>query len=175
MTGLCAPDPAGAVAITAVAVAGLPATAAELAAALSLLPEQFGTTRDGALEAALDLPPGRWRVWPDRGIGLWVGADASPPPLTRVTAELPLDLRAAIRRLGDHGVWLYEGRIMRADVWSGPLPLKAIYPLLEDADAVCGSFGERGRSEEALLERSGRLRMQHPARALRWLEISALK
>jgi hypothetical protein len=175
VSGLCAPDPARAVAVTAVAVAGLPASVAELATSLGLLPEQFGATRDDALEAELDVPSGRWRVWPDRGVGLWVSGDATPPPLTRVTAELTLDLRGAVSRLGGHGIWLYEGRILRGGEWSGPLPLKSAYPLLADADAVCGSFAERGRSEEALLERSGRVRMRHPARALRWLEISALR
>ncbi|MGH2781393.1 MAG: hypothetical protein ACRDLA_08305 [Thermoleophilaceae bacterium] len=108
-------------------------------------------------------------------MGLWVGRDTSPPPLARVRALYSLDLAETVRRLGEHGIWLYEGRIFEGGNWSAPLPLKPLYQLLLDgnATAVCGAFGDRaGRAHEAMISRSGQLRMSHPEDALGWLEIA---
>jgi hypothetical protein len=91
-SGLCAEiELAPTFAIPAVAVAGLPREAVDVANVLGLLPSQLAPTRDEALEAELDVPPGRWRVWPTRGVGLWVGRDTSPPPLARLRALYRLD------------------------------------------------------------------------------------
>jgi hypothetical protein len=175
-SGLCAEiELAPTVAIPAVAVAGLPRAAVDVANVLGLLPSQLAPTRDEALEAELDVPPGRWRVWPTRGVGLWVGRDTSPPPLARVRALYRLDLAETVRRLGEHGIWLYEGRVFDRGRWSEPLPLKPVYQLLlgGEATAVCGAFGDRaGRAHEAMIFRSGQLRMSHPEQALGWLEIA---
>lgn len=175
-SGLCAQiEFRLAAAIPAVAVAGLPRAVEALADVLGLLPTQLAPTRDEALEAELDVPPGRWRVWPARGVGLWVGRDTSPPPLARVRALYPLDLAETVRRLGEHGIWLYEGRVFEGGGWSAPLPLKPVYQLLlgGEATAVCGAFGDRaGRGHEAMISRSGQLRMNHPEHALGWLEIA---
>jgi hypothetical protein len=175
-SGLCAQVEIGPTAASpAVAVAGLPQALEAVAEVLGLLPSQLAPTRDEALEAELDVPPGRWRVWPARGVGLWIGHDTSPPPLGRVRSLYRLDLAETVRRLGEHGIWLYEGRVLDADGWSAPLPLKPLYQLLVGGEvtAVCGAFGDRvGRAHEALISCSGQLRMSHPEQALGWLEIA---
>jgi hypothetical protein len=179
VNGLCAFESGAAAfndtSISAVAIVGLPRERASIAVALGLLDGQLAETRGEALEGELDLPPGFWRVWPSTGIGLWVGRDASPPPLTRVGSMLTLDLSGTVRRLGEYGIWPYEGRALRDGRWTPPLPLKPLYEhLLAGADAFHGSFGdEGGRSEEALFERAGRLRMRRPEQAVRWLEIAS--
>ena len=164
--------------IRACAVAGLPSDLAGIADALGLLPAQFGATRASAIQADIDLPAGFWRVWPKKGIGLWVGREPGPgAPLQRWQPGVELDLLEMILRLGEHGVWLYEGRLHAEDGWTVPLPLKAIYERLrlrpEAFDALSGEFGDSsGRSQQAVISRAGCVEAVSPTQAVRWLSIA---
>lgn len=165
--------------LPAVAVAGLPRDTAAIARALGLNAEQFGPTRGGAIQADLDVPAGFWRVWPTRGIGLWISrAPQRRPPLGRMAHTAELDLVQTVLRLGDHGIWIYEGRLFDADAgWTRPLPLKDLFhTLVRDQQrmlAVAGSWGDSaGRSHEAVLTRAGEMQAVSPTQAVRWLTIA---
>lgn len=162
----------------ACAVGGLPPELESIAVSLGLLPEQFGPTRDGAFQADLDLPAGFWRVWPDREIGLWIGRDPDhPPPLVHWHPTQELSLLEMILRLGEHGMWLFEGRLGDDDGWSSPLPLKVVYEQLkrfpERFERLSGEFGDSsGRSLPAAISRSGSVEAVSPTQAVRWLSIA---
>lgn len=164
--------------IRACAVGGLPADAVLIAEMLGLLPTQFGATRGGAIQADIDVPSGFWRVWPDRGIGLWIGRDrGQPPPLKRWQPAVELDLLRTILRLGEHEVWLYEGQLHDESGWTSPLPLRTIYETLrlqpDNFDALTGEFGDSsGRSQTAFISRFGCVEAISPTQAVRWLSIA---
>lgn len=164
--------------VRACAVAGLPPELKRIAASLSLLPEQFGPTRDGAFQADLDLPAGFWRVWPERQIGLWIGRDPSQlPPLAHWGPRAQLSLLEMILRLGAYGIWLFEGQLGGDGGWSPPLPLKAIYEQLRchpmRFDRLSGEFGDSsGRSQHATISRFGYVEAVNPTQAVRWLSIA---
>lgn len=163
--------------ICACAIGGLPVEIGDIADALGLLPEQFGATRGGAIQADIDLPSGFWRVWPDSGIGLWVGRDpGQAPPLQRWHPAVELDLLETVLRLGEHDAWLYEGKLHADDGWTEPMSLKSIYALLhvhgELFDAMTGVFDDAGRAQHATITRSGCVEMSSPAQAVRWLSIA---
>jgi hypothetical protein len=166
-------------AVRACAVAGLPADPAEIARALGLAPGQFGATRGGAIQADIDLPSGFWRVWPDTGIGVWIGRDPDQsPPLRNWEPSAPLELLHTVLRLGEeYDTWLYEGQLHDASGWSAPMTLKAIYDLLrlepDRFDALSGEFGDSsGRSQTAAIFRSGCVEAISPTQAVRWLSIA---
>lgn len=164
--------------IRACAVAGLPPDLERIAASLGLLPEQFGPTRDGAFQAELDLPAGFWRVWPEREIGLWIGRDPDqPPPLARWQPAREMTLLEMVLRLGEHGIWLFEGQLAGDGGWSRPLPLKAVYDQLqhhpERFNRLSGDFGDSsGRSQRATISRFGCVEAVSPRQAVRWLSIA---
>jgi len=164
--------------VCACAVAGLPRELGAIAASLGLLPEQFGPTRGGAFQADLDLPAGFWRVWPERELGLWIGRDPDQrPPLARWKPGGELSLLEIILRLGEHGIWLFEGQLSDGEGWSAPLPLKTIYEQLrshpERFERLSGEFGDRsGRSQHATFSRFGCVEAVSPTQAVRWLSIA---
>jgi hypothetical protein len=164
--------------VRACAIGGLPAETSAIAAALGLHPAQFGPTRRGAIQADIDLPIGYWRVWPDQGIGLWVGGDpGQAPPLQRWHAPAELDLLQTILRLGEHDVWLYEAQLWEENGWTAPLSLKAIYQGLRRRPngfaALRGEFGDAsGRSQTAFISRTGCVETLSPTQAVRWLSIA---
>jgi hypothetical protein len=163
--------------VHACAIAGLPRELEQIATSLGLLPEQFGATRNGAFQADLDLPAGFWRVWPERRIALWVGRDPDqPPPLARWQPHDELSLLEMILRLGQNGIWLYEGRLGGSSGWSPALPLKLVYEQLrlhpERFDRLSGEFGDSsGRSQQAVVSRFGCVEAVSPTQAIRWLSI----
>lgn len=162
----------------AITINGLPPDLDEIAAALGLLRGQFGATRDGAFQADLDVPAGFWRVWPAKKIALWIGRDPDQqPPLVHWQPQAELNLLDTVLRLGEHGIWLYEGRLRGNGVWSPSLPLKAVYEQLklhpELFDQLSGEFGDSsGRSQQALISRLGCIEALSPAQAVRWLSIA---
>jgi len=164
--------------IRACAIGGLPSEPALIAAALGLHPAQFGQTRRGAMQADIDLPRGFWRVWPEHGIGLWIGRDpGQAPPLLWWRPAAELDLLQTILRLGEHNVWLYEGQLRDESGWTEPLSLKAIYDELrrqpDTFEALLGEFGNSsGRSQSAFISRTGCVEMSSPTQAVRWLSIA---
>jgi hypothetical protein len=165
--------------VAAVAVAGLPDEPAAIASYLGVETSQLGQTRGGALQADLDVPAGFWRVWPARGIGLWIGrAPGQRPPLGALRPNLDIDLARTLLRLGDRGIWLYEGRLYeRERGWSRPLQLRPLYEaLVDDANdtlAVAGAWSDPGgRAYRAVLTRAGELQARYPTQAVRWLAIA---
>lgn len=164
--------------VRAFAIAGLPSETDLMASALGLLPEQFGPTRGGALQADLDVPAGFWRVWPDKAIGLWIGrAPGQEPPLAHWHPQPELSLLEMILRLGEHGIWLYEGRLGNDGGWSPPMPLKGVYEQLclfpERFEKLSGEFGDSsGRSRRAVISRLGCVEAGDPTQAVRWLSIA---
>jgi hypothetical protein len=165
--------------VAAVAVAGLPAEPSAIAAHLGIEPEQLGATRGGALQVDLDVPAGFWRVWPARGIGLWISRlPGQLPPLGRLRPNLEIDLARTLLRLGERGIWLYEGRVYdREHGWSRPLALRPLYAALTDRStdpiAVAGAWSDpAGRAYRAVLTRAGELQARYPTQAVRWLAIA---
>jgi hypothetical protein len=165
-------------AVRACAVGGLPRDPSAIADALGLLPDQFGATRHGAIQADIDLPAGFWRVWPGRGVGLWVGRDPlQMPPLQHWQPTAEIDLLDLILTLGSHGVWLYEAQLRSEGEWGDHVPLKRVYEELQRGpqryDAVRGAFGEpTGRSLNATILRSGCVEAVSPTQAVRWLSLA---
>jgi hypothetical protein len=162
--------------VSARAVRALPSDTVSVARALGLLPAQFGATRDGAIQADLDVPDGFWRIWPESGFGVWVGrAPNQPPPSIPSISMAGVDLAQAILRLGESGIWLFEGRILRhGSGWTNPLALSDAYGLLmrsaSDMLAIDGWFGDSsGRSHHGVLSRDGELQAVSPTQAVRWL------
>jgi hypothetical protein len=164
--------------VRAFAVAGLHGEPGQIAEALGLDPAQFAPTRHGAIQADLDVPAGFWRVWPDEGIGLWIGREpGTEPPLRQWRPRVRLDLLKVVMRLGERGIWLYEGQLHGDDGWTPRQPLKMIYEQLQrhpDAfDALSGEFGDSsGRSQQAVISRFGSLETLSPTQAVRWLSIA---
>jgi hypothetical protein len=165
--------------VAAVAVAGLPAEPSAIAAHLGIELGQLGATRGGAFQADLDVPAGFWRVWPARGIGLWISRmPGQRPPLGRVRPNVEIDLARTLLRLGERGIWLYEGRVYdREHGWSRPLALRPLYRALADGTdetlAVAGAWSDpAGRAYRAVLTRAGELQARYPAQAVRWLAIA---
>jgi hypothetical protein len=165
--------------VPAVAVAGLPGHPEEIARHLGVGLEQFGATRGGAIQADLDVPAGFWRVWPDRGIGLWVGrVPGQPPPLGRLCPSVEIDLAATLLRLGERAIWLYEGQLFHEERgWTRPLALRPLFEELTQGGAeyiaIAGSWSDpAGRAYRAVLTRSGELQATRPTQAVRWLAIA---
>ena len=112
------------------------------------------------------------------GIGLWIGRDPDQtPPLVRWRPPAELSLLEMILRLGEHGIWLFEGQLGADGDWSPPLPLKAVYEQLrrhpERFDRLSGEFGDSsGRSQHATISRFGCVEAVSPTQAVRWLSIA---
>jgi hypothetical protein len=165
--------------LPAVAVAGLPRRDAAIAGALGLDVAQFGPTRGGAIQADLDVPHGFWRVWPARGIGLWISrVPHQRPPLARIAHPANLDLVQTLLRLGDRGIWIYEGRLFDDNSgWGRPQQLKELFDVLARDQqrilAIAGSWGDSaGRSHDAVLTCAGEMRAVNPTQAVGWLSIA---
>jgi hypothetical protein len=110
-----------------------------VAAMLGLDADQLRWGGDGALHAELDLPPGSWRIWPDRGAALWVSARPGvPAPATRGGRRL--SLARIVRALRRRGVRARELRLYDGERW-GP-SMRALDALIAlDASDACGICG----------------------------------
>lgn len=165
--------------VAAIAVAGLPEESSAIASYLGIDEAELAATRGGALQADLDVPAGFWRVWPARGIGLWISRKPGQrPPLGRLRPNVDIDLARTLLRLGERGIWLYEGRLYdREHGWSRPLALLPLYRALTDGStdtlAVAGAWSDpAGRAYRAVLTRTGELQARYPTQAVRWLAIA---
>lgn len=142
---------------------GLPCGIAEAARALGVQPAAFVPMQDGSLQAEFDFPrPSLWRVWPERGVGIWIGADQDndEPPVQWAWRRSRFPVAETASTLAALGIWLQEALLLTADGWHGPFPgtaatetARAIEPIaiagtwsLIDGHAVRGVVFDDGRA-----------------------------
>jgi hypothetical protein len=163
-------QPAVAGLVDAVMVAGLPADEALAAGILGIGHEQLTHVRDGAAEARLDVPAGKWRIWPERGVGIWLG-DAPTDRLPRIPSnatEHKYDLAESVIRLARNGMYFQDVQLLTTGAWTEVLPATEWMRLLRlpEIDAIAGVLSDGisvGFSVE--LHRSGLLRAEKPVQA----------
>lgn len=134
--------------------------------------EQFEPMTDGTLQADLQVPPGTWRLWPERQVALWVGARPDAVPAVRADAQL--DLFDAALALSDAGLKLRDLRARNAVGWGKLMRAHhALRHLAEhpDTGAVRGVWADPvGRAIRAEIHSSGTMFVQDAAAAWRIAE-----
>ena len=142
--------------LPALALVGLPEDA-EAAMAVLASVEQFEPMRDGVMQAEIEVPPGTWRLWPDRYVALWVGKRPDAVPALRGDAQL--DLFETVLALSDCGLKLRDLRARSAAGWGKLMRAHhALRHLAEhpDVSAVRGVWADpQGRAVRAEIHSSG--------------------
>jgi hypothetical protein len=160
--------------VPAFLVVGLPPEARGAANALGVQPAAFRPVRGGALQADFEVPAASsWRLWPDRGVAVWFGRDrgTAVPPVRWGWRAPDMGLHDCLRRLAAHGIWLQEGRLLRADAtWTPTAPAAAVLASLEGVCAVSGTFSDaEARAVRGVVFDDGRLWTETYADAEQWL------
>lgn len=148
--------------VPAFVVLGLPSEPREAAARIGVPLVQFASVADEGLQAEIDVPPGLWRLWPARGVAIWVGArPASLPRIAFSCAEV--DFARALVLLADDGLWPSELRVLTEKGWSPSLRVGTALRVLvaASADALYGLWSdEAGRALRATIFRTGEVRAE---------------
>jgi hypothetical protein len=126
--------------LPALIVVGLPHDAALAADRLRVPLGRFESVRGDVLEAELEVPPGRWRVWPQRGAALWIGQRPDSFP-AEPSEGRGLDLVQTLLVLADAGLWPSELRVLKDTGWTPVLGVAAAARALTRVDDVVALFG----------------------------------
>jgi hypothetical protein len=132
----------------------------------------FEAIRGDALQAELELPPGRWRLWPRHGAALWIGR--RPKGFPAVPSERrELDLGRALVVLARVGLWPTELRVLDERGWTPTLGVAAAARALEPGQVPLALFGiwsdSEGRALRACLFHHGEVRAETEGLAERLL------
>lgn len=128
-------------------------------AAMALLAgvELFEPMPDGTMQADIDVPSGTWRLWPDRHVALWIGAQPEAVPAMRSDARL--DLFETALALSDSGLKLRDLRVRTTSGWGRLMRAQhALRHLAEhpDVSAIRGVWADQvGRAVRAEIHSSG--------------------
>jgi hypothetical protein len=130
---------------------------------------------DQILSARIEVPPGEWLLWPERGWALWIGAgaDALPSTVRRYLADgTAEDLIELIDALATAGVWCRDAALLTGDGWTRPRRADAVFAVLSArrATALRGVFVDRSGRAARLEIASGRVCWtDRPGLAVQWL------
>jgi hypothetical protein len=122
-------------AVASLMVSGLPTDEEAIAQILGVGQEQLKHVKGGVVEAALDVPAGKWRVWPAEGSGIWIGETDSRLP--RMPARAQADgqnLGEFVTALARGGLFLQRVRLLVCGAWTSPLPTREWLRRLDDPE-----------------------------------------
>jgi hypothetical protein len=128
--------------VTSVLVRGLPGDDRQIAIELGVGEEQLYHVNGGVVEAQLHLPAGMWRIWPDLGAGVWIGATPTSgiPHMPVGASRRKFKLRDFVLRLAGAGLFLQDVQLCCEGAWSEKLPSRRWLAQLDDSavEAIAG-------------------------------------